>query len=246
MKQAPMSGKIYIEVSRQPDDTTCGPTCLQAVYRFFENARVDDDVISQVQMLEEGGTLASNLGVHALERGYAATIFSFNIQIFDPTWFDLDMIRLAAKLREQAHHKEGDKIARVSESYINFLEEGGAVFFPDLTPSFLRKLLRKGRPIICGLSATFLYKTARANPVTNEFDDVAGLPVGHFVILSDVVGDMITVHDPYFPNPISNTQTFEVTIDHLVNAILLGVMTYDANLLIINQLKRKKVLNKRG
>ena len=33
-------------------------------------------------------TLAVLLGCHALRRGYEATIYTFNLQVFDPTWFE--------------------------------------------------------------------------------------------------------------------------------------------------------------
>jgi hypothetical protein len=34
-----METKLYLDIKAQPDQTTCGPTCLDAVYRYF-----DDDV----------------------------------------------------------------------------------------------------------------------------------------------------------------------------------------------------------
>src|SRR5690606_6247143 len=75
------------QILRQPDETTCGPTCLQSVYGYYGDHVELGQVIDEAGTLREGGTLAVFLGCHALQRGYEATIFSFNLQVFDPTWF---------------------------------------------------------------------------------------------------------------------------------------------------------------
>jgi hypothetical protein len=41
------------------------------------------------------------------------------------------------------------------------------------------------------------------------------------------------VADPYLPNPFTSDHYYDVDSDRLINAILLGVLTYDSNLLII-------------
>ena len=38
----------------QPDDTTCGPTCLHAVYRYWDERVTLDEVIASVPRLETG------------------------------------------------------------------------------------------------------------------------------------------------------------------------------------------------
>jgi len=72
-------------------------------------------------------------------------------------------------------------------------------------------------------------------------DDVHGDVEGHFVVLCgyDSISHRITVADPYIENPYSSTHYYEAEMDRLVCAILLGVMTYDANLLIIKPARGK-------
>ena len=43
----------------------------------------------------------------------------------------------------------------------------------------------------------------------------------------------ILVADPYQPNPVAPGQRYAVHIDRVIGAILLGVMTYDASLLLV-------------
>jgi hypothetical protein len=78
---------LTLEILAQPTDETCGPACLHAVYRFLEDPLPLDQVVAEVTPLRTGGTLAAYLGLHALERGYRTTLYTYNLELFDPTWF---------------------------------------------------------------------------------------------------------------------------------------------------------------
>ena len=83
----------------QPDDATCGSACLQAVYAFYGDELPLDEVVRGVTPLDTGGTLAVYLACHALRRGYDATLYTYNLHMFDPTWFSRKA-DLRAKLTE--------------------------------------------------------------------------------------------------------------------------------------------------
>jgi hypothetical protein len=226
--------KLFIE--KQPDDVTCGPTCLHGVYRFYQDELPLQQVIHDVEMLEEGGTFAANLAQHALKRGYTATIYSFNILVFDPTWFDLAKDKLISKLEAQIKVKNDNKVRQASEAYISFLREGGELRFVDLTKKLILDLLSDNIPVIVGLSATYLYKKAREVVTTNQCNDIEGEPSGHFVVLAGVdEHGLVTINDPYRPNPISKDGLFSIDVEHLICSILLGVVTCDANILVLRK-----------
>ena len=67
------------------------------------------------------------------------------------------------------------------------------------------------------------------------YDDLRGEPTGHFVVLCgyNMQDRTALVADPQLPNPISNSPIYTVRLNRLVCAIMLGILTYDANLLII-------------
>ena len=46
------------------------------------------DVIARMHSLEHGGTFAVYLACDALRKGYSATIYTYNLLVFDPTWFE--------------------------------------------------------------------------------------------------------------------------------------------------------------
>jgi hypothetical protein len=59
--------------------------------------------------------------------------------------------------------------------------------------------------------------------------------VGHFVVLTGYDSETrnVFVADPFQLNPVSEGQQYAVNIDRVLCSILLGVLTYDANLVII-------------
>lgn len=219
---------------RQPDDSTCGPTCLHAVYRYYGLERDLHAVIRETRKLDEGGTLAGMLACHALKSGFRATIYSFNINVFDPTWFQGE-VDLAAKLEAQRQAKPDLKLKLACATYLEFLELGGEIRFRDLTTSLIRKFLKARIPILTGLSATYLYQTIREAPPDDLPDDVEGYPAGHFVVLCgyDAKKRDVLVADPLHPNPFAKTHYYRMDINRVIGAILLGIVTYDANLLIL-------------
>ena len=82
-----METRLEFDILPQPDNMSCGPTCLHALYRYYGDELPLEAVIEQVESLEGGGTLAVLLACHALRRGYDATIYTYNLKVFDPTWF---------------------------------------------------------------------------------------------------------------------------------------------------------------
>ncbi|GIV58581.1 MAG: hypothetical protein KatS3mg042_1494 [Rhodothermaceae bacterium] len=228
---------LDVRILEQPDDVTCGPTSLHAVYTYFGLHRELQAVIRSVNYLEEGGTLAVYLGLDALRHGFTADIHSYNLKILDPSWATLPRAALVQKLRDQLRYKHGKKFTAATEAYIAFLEAGGNLLFDDLTPELLRSYFDHRLPILAGLSATYLYNCPReytSEKKRTVYDDLRGEPVGHFVVLCGMEGESVIVADPYTRNPISGQNYYKVAMNRLLNAIMLGVVTYDANLLIIS------------
>ena len=258
-----MINHLPLEILPQPSDTSCGPTCLHAVYRYYGDAIGLEQIIAEVPTLQDGGTLAVLLGCHALRRGYRGTIYTYDLQVFDPTWFAQAEVEpragtptppgavdqragtptppgavdLSAKLSEQARceDKRDARLATFTQGYLEFLALGGVVRLEDLTTALIRRYLTSGRPILTGCSATYLHRTSREFGPQGVADDIRGQPQGHFVVLCgyDKETRQVLVADPLQPNPLSATYIYLVGIERVVAAILLGIVTYDANLLIL-------------
>jgi hypothetical protein len=74
------------------------------------------------------------------------------------------------------------------------------------------------------------------------YDDVRGDSTGHFVVLAgyNKADRSVLIADPLLPNPLASRPYYPVNIYRLICAIILGVLTYDGNLLIISEKKSKR------
>jgi hypothetical protein len=135
-----------------------------------------------------------------------------------------------------------------TRGYLDFLKLGGSVLMEDLTSELIRRYLNRGVPILTGLSATYLYGDPREYGPTLEPDDVRGVPAGHFVVLCGYNRETrnVLVADPLMPNPMANEHLYPVNIDRAKNAILLGILTHDANLLILQPKKPRRARRPRA
>jgi hypothetical protein len=227
---------LGFDIQAQPDEVTCGPTCLQALYRYYGDDISLKEVIQGVKQLKTGGTLAVMLGNHALTRGYKAQIYTYNLNIFDPTWFAEPSSKMVEFLEAQMKFKhKRRKLQVASKAYIKFLQLGGELRYSELDSGLIKKYLTRSVPILTGLSATYLYSTPREIPQFDIYDSIKGEPAGHFVVVTgyDEEQNSVYVADPMEPNPLGKGQVYTVDFTRLLNAIMLGILTYDANLLVI-------------
>lgn len=259
-----MTRKIEFQIQAQPNDTTCGPSCLASVFRYFGDDVALEEVIRDTPSLDSGGTLAVLMGSYALRRGYSVRIFTYNVQVFDPTWFGQEIensgadsqngdypvgtrrpsVDLVAKLKAQRTAKQSIRLQSACQAYIDFIEAGGEVLMHELNRNLIRFYLDRGTPLLTGLSSTWLYQCSRQIGRTNQPDDVRGNPEGHFVVVHgyDTNGNQVHIADPWLPNPFpgptGNSCHYEVGMDRFESAALLGVLTYDSNLMIVEPVKK--------
>jgi hypothetical protein len=228
--------RLPLATLRQPDETTCGPTCLHAVYTYWGDKVTLPELIGRNYRMEHGGTYAVYLACDALRHGYAATIYTYNLLVFDPTWFKRG-VDIAEKLTRQLEFKmERRRFEQVTPGYLEFLKLGGRLRFMDLSPTLIHRILRRRFPIITGLSSTYLYHASREYGPDDIKDDVRGTPSGHFVVIAgyDAERRRVLIVDPYQPHPYGTSHEYWISIDRAVGAVLLGIVTHDANLLIIH------------
>ncbi|TWU62760.1 hypothetical protein [Crateriforma conspicua] len=252
-----MNLSIPIQIRPQPTDATCGPACLSAVYQYWKVPVDQLPSVDPMPGLPGGGTLAVHLALDALQRDLDAAITTFNLQLFDPTWFHHQgepyfgaflCERLELQMRRKRFDSEADQVRLTlsTEAYVRFLQLGGRLRMRPLEEVLITRPLSRRIPILCGLSATYLYNEARERSVppscpiddlspSSVPDDVGGYPVGHFVVLYgfDAASGEVEIADPMHENPFSDSHHYRASFSTLAAALLLGIVTYDANLLTI-------------
>lgn len=231
----PVTLRLPVRMMPQPDETTCGPTCLNAIYRYWGEDEPLSDVIARTYKMAQGGTFAVFLACDALRKGYQATIYTYNLTVFDPTWF-VPGVDIAERLSQQRDFKHDSRLQSVTDGYLEFLRLGGRLRFSDLSRRLIRGLLRRNLPILTGLSSTYLYRAAREYGPHDLPDDLRGTPAGHFVVMAgyDRKARSVLVADPYQPHPYGASLEYWINIDRIIGAVLLGIVTHDANLLVIH------------
>ncbi|MBA2690095.1 MAG: hypothetical protein H0U63_04765, partial [Burkholderiales bacterium] len=171
---------------------------------------------------------------------YQATIYTYNVTVFDPTWFNAPGINVAERLHQQCELKMDYRLQQVTQGYLEFLSLGGRLKLVDLSRYLLRAILRRGLPILTGLSSTYLYRSKREYGPDDTPDDVRGLPAGHFVVIAGYNWQQRTllIADPYQPNPYGPAHEYWISMDRVIAAILLGIVTHDANLLVVHPARK--------
>jgi len=234
---------INLTINTQPNDETCGPTCLHAIYRYYGLDISLNETINSVERSLSGGTLGPLLGKDALLRGFKVTIYINNLNIFDPTWFKNSLASpdiLLLKLKSQAKFKRAKALNQASNAFQDFLKLGGEIRFNTLDVKTFKEYFDRKTPILTGLSATYLYRSSRERYTSQGeayFDDIRGEPSGHFVVLCgyDEHHKLVVVADPYRMNPFTQDNYYKVSSTRIINAILLGAATFDAILVVIEK-----------
>jgi len=226
---------LPVKTLPQPDETTCGPTCLHAVYRYWGDDESLAAIVTRMWTRSEGGTFAVFLGCDALRKGYRARIYTYNLNVFDPTWFTCARTNIADKLIRQRSVKNDERLQHATAGYLEFLDLGGRLRFANLSQHLIRTILHRRIPILTGLSSTYLYRSAREYGPDDAPDDIRGIPAGHFVVIAgwDEARRRVLVVDPYQPHPYGTAYEYWISVDRVAASILLGIVTHDANLLVI-------------
>jgi hypothetical protein len=224
-----------LDITPQPDELSCGAASLHSLYRYHGLELPFERIRAEIPRLPGGGTLAVFLGCHALRLGFKATIYTCDLQTFDPTWFATPDIDLSAKLEEQLDTKKDAFLRIPTAAYHEYLTLGGEIRMEDMNLELLVDLLQQFGPVIAGLSATWLYRCARERQEDMVEDDIAGHPTGHFLIIRGVDAESrhARVADPYLHHPYPGSHDYEVSVHRLISAILLSILTFDAKLLVL-------------
>lgn len=161
---------IELDIQAQPDDQTCGPSCLYSLYRHFGDTELSlKQVIDQIEKLDHGGTL--HRGARASPRT-PPRLRRHHLQLPRPAPRPYLVRRRRRRSRRRRRRRSpqaaapgqgrGDaRFKLATKTLIDFLELGGDLRMEDLTPALLSRYIAAGSPILTGLSSTYLYGQAR-------------------------------------------------------------------------------------
>jgi hypothetical protein len=227
--------ELPVQIERQPDYTTCGPTALHAIYHYYNDPIDLETVINETPKLPGGGTLGVHLSVHALQRGYEVDTWVCNVRHMDPTWFQ-QPTDVLAKLKARIAAKgltDDPRYGPAIRAVEQYVQLGGRLKWGDLTPALLGTVMARGTPLLTGTNGTYLYQCSRETEA--GLDDVAGDAFGHFIVISGYrsADETVAIADPLLDNPAHGTKYYRASVYRLLASIFLGVGSDDGNLMLI-------------
>ena len=229
--------ELPVHIDRQPNYTTCGPTSLHALYRYFGDDISLEQTIREVRQHDVGGgTVSVHLAVHALQRGYDTTMWVSNVNYWDPTWFQ-QPTDLLAKLKARFEAKKWSASERhviAMKALETYFGHGGKVVWGDLDPARIGNVLSQRLPILAGTNGVYLYQCMRETD--SGPNDITGDPYGHFIVVCGYreSDQSVSVADPLMDNPAHGTKYYRASVYRLIGSIFLGASSDDANCLVIH------------
>jgi len=180
----------------QPTNASCGHTALAILLSHYGETTVPEDIINDcpVNLDEKGkelGSVSQELATLLLQKDFNVTLTTFDFQVIDLSWSNLDQSQILARLeaiKDIRNVKSLGKIEskRYAVSYIEFLKAGGELKIQPVPRSeMLRNMLKKG-PIFLNVSSHPLYNEGRlsyGNLREATPDDTNGYITTHSVVL---------------------------------------------------------------
>lgn len=195
----------------QPTNTTCSPTALSMLLEHYDRKLDPRDIEAKVPQCvnnkgEKIGTINQQLATWCLENGFSVTLYTFECQIIDQSWSELNTEQLLErmKLRKDGRVVPGmgeEWTKQYTQAYIDFVSAGGDLRIqPAVTTKLLYELLNIG-PFLPCVSYSTLYGAARSRN-TDELesvdDDINGSAKNHSIVVygNDEAGNFL-IADPW-------------------------------------------------
>lgn len=192
---------IFWEVTpqTQPTSSTCSPTALSILLGYYGEGLSPLEIEAAVpQSINENGekmgTVNQQMATWCLNRGYKASIYTFDCQIIDQSWSGLGKEEIIKRLELR---KNGWVVPALGEdwtkeyvqSYIDFLNAGGQLIIAQaVTSKLLYDLIAKG-PFLPCVSYSTMYGASRTridNDNESPDDDINGRALNHSIVVCGV------------------------------------------------------------
>jgi len=208
---------------------SCIPACLQEVFGFYKK-HISQEKIMGSSLNPKLGMSIPEAGIFAGKDGFTSLIIVNNIEIFDPTWFNLDEKKLTENLKLRRHYVN-KYYKYLIDLYLKYIRSGGKIKFDTIGVDLLKKYLSQNVPIIMELASTFLYKKAKSRKPGSFNEPFDGEIEGHGVVVAGFDKNKFKIVDPNTKNnPYNRNGVYWVGSDELLASF--GILEGKSLLLI--------------
>ena len=196
------------------------PACLQEVFGFYKK-HISQEKIMGSSLNPKLGMSLPEAGIFVGKYGFTSSIIVNNIEIFDPTWFNLDEKKLTENLKLRRRYV-GKYYKYLIDLYLKYIKSGGKIKFDTIGADLLKKYLSQHIPIIMELASTFLYKKAKSGKPGSFNESFKGEVEGHGVVIAGFTKDKFKIVDPNSQkNPYSKSGIYWVSAEELMMSFAL-------------------------
>lgn len=227
-----MNKQLFPNIKQKVTSNTCGPSCLEAIYRHYGKDRGLEGILEDLHITKEESTYGPQLARHLNNNGFKTCICSSDPNVVSPEWRNASVDSIIEDLKGWIiYHfdKKVDKIWIKKALFLLFyLQEGGNLQVNDVTRSFLDKSLQEGNIILACVAESWIWKKRKISKVA-KYDNIKGKVHGHFVVVYEQEDEKYLISDPYPTNIQDKEGLYKVDKDTLITSIL----TWSSEILII-------------
>jgi len=175
---------------------TCGSSSLQQVLAYYGVKLGLDEILKDIKKYKYG-TFMPYLGLYAKRLGFMPKIVTYDVKVFDPTWFGLLVGQIIKKLETRSREMDVPHVYRSEcKAFVRYLKAGGAIEFDFIKKGRIIKELERKRPVIVDVCSTILHRKERKNRVKDKYSDTSGEPMYHAVVVSGHEKGKFIIVDP--------------------------------------------------
>lgn len=223
----------------------CAQTAAAQTLSFFEPSITADQIVAAVPVYinergEKVGTSPGHLAAYIANKGYTATAYIFDTELFDRSWQGMESAQVVQSLRRRQQHIPANAwLAKYHQVLVDgweqFQQAGGRFEFPMLSVSLLRQLL-DGGPLLTNVNSTYFNggPKRRYDIAADAFVDdvIGGVSLTHTMTCAGYKDGKFLIIDPDPPE--GTAQHRWENSDHVIASIM-AAQTESINLLVAVQ-----------
>lgn len=208
-------------VFQNEDDSNCGPSTLEMVYRTKGISRDIKQILKDFHLDSKGDlTYPPQLARDLQRNGLRTNLLISSPSVISPAWKEWSTIEQieALKLWATLNPKNDNHIIGLHTLF--YLQEGGSISLTSYDATDLKQRLDQESLLIVGLDEVWIWGH-RFQEYKAQVDEFKGKSDGHFVLVNGYNENRFSVLDPYPTNLSDRHGQYEVEENQLVNASLL-------------------------
>lgn len=199
--------------------SSCGPVSLYNIYEHFGIKTSLHQILNDLKIDDKKATYPAQLAVDIKKHGLSTILLTSSPRLVAPNWVNHENKEIIEKLSKWLKKHKNDKWSGNVKHLLTYLKHNGDILITDLTTKLIDEYLDQGYLVMPCLEDSWIWGQRKIKGKA-EFDDIAGEPRGHFVVVYGKEDNEYLVSDPY-PTGLQNREgIYRIDKDKLLVATL--------------------------